>query len=280
MLRKGRVTGALYAVEHLAYRKATLISTITDSMAARIVAKGFSPEKVALFRHGVLQELFEVPIEGGGTRFRQMFGLEGKFLVTHCGNMGVKQGLSVVLDAATQGRHLPELVFLLVGDGAARPDLQSVARARDLENVLFLPLQPNEVFLDFLAASDISLITQQRSVSDIVFPSKTETLLAAGRAVIASLNSSSEIANTLKMAGGEIVAAEDPGALLMAVLRLKANPDRRRAMGEVARTYARGRWAGSAMLTEMEARLTQVAAGTSGVSPSIAESSGAKAGDN
>src|SRR5579885_2100935 len=261
MLRKGSLTKGLYALERMVYRRAALISAITPNIAARIVAKGIPPQKVTVFGHGVDEALFRVPVMGGGARFRSASGLNRRFLVAHAGNMGVKQGLDVVLDAAAKAREIADLLFLLVGDGAARAALEKKARALQLTNVLFMPLQPREVYLDMLAASDVSLITQQRVVSDIVFPSKTETLLAAGRAVIGSVNSGSEVARVLREAQAEVVEPEDPDALLDAILRLRADPEQRRAMGEAGRNYARSRWAGTAMLAHMERCLIDVATG-------------------
>jgi len=249
----------LYGVESFAYRNAALIPTLTEGMRQRIISKGVAPEKVVVFSHCANQPLFDVPTSAGGQSFRREHKLEGQFIVMHSGNMGVKQGLGVVLDAAERSHDIPDVSFVLVGDGADRPSLEARAKAKGLTNVHFLPLQPRDVFLDMLAASDISLITQQRAVADIVFPSKTETLLAAGRAVVASLNAGSEVARVLAESGGEVVAAEDPDALLQAILQLKADPDRRRNIGEKGRAYAREHWGGSTMLAGMEARLIEVA---------------------
>src|SRR6266851_6213236 len=84
MLREGALTKFLYAVERTIYKHAALISSITESMAARIISKGYSSNKVALFPHGTEQELFEVPISAGGQQFRRAFGFSDQLLVTHC----------------------------------------------------------------------------------------------------------------------------------------------------------------------------------------------------
>ena len=125
----------------------------------------------------------------GGRGFRQRYGLGDKFLVTHSGNMGVKQGLDVIVDAAALNRADGSTLFLLVGGGAVRERIQNRVADLGLENVRLLPLLEEEDFRGLLAASDICLVTQQKSVSDIVFPSKIVTYLAAGRPVIASVSS-------------------------------------------------------------------------------------------
>jgi colanic acid biosynthesis glycosyl transferase WcaI len=90
----------LFALERMAYRNAAMVSTLTDGMRQRILAKGVAPDKVPVFRHWSDPALFKVrPVEDGQA-FRRSKGLDGNFLVTHCGNMGVKQGLEVILEAA------------------------------------------------------------------------------------------------------------------------------------------------------------------------------------
>lgn len=259
MLRRGRLTRVLYGLESLAYRKAALVSTITESMRATIVSKGISAEKVEVLANWADPSLFEVGRTGRGEKFRRAFGLEGKFLVVHSGNMGVKQGLDVILDAAAGSSSHPDITYLLVGDGAVRPGLEKRAASFALSNLRFLPLQPGEMFRDMMAAADVCLITQQRRVADIVFPSKTLTILAAGCPVIASLNSGSEVARAINRAGaGPVVEPENPQALLEAVLELKSNPERRIEMGERGRAYAHQNWSRERILSAMEAKLAQL----------------------
>ena len=126
---------------------------------------------------------------------------ESPFVVAHFGNMGVKQGLDVVIEAAKISRDESGVVYLLVGDGAARPTLETNARELNLPNLRFLPLQPQDRFLELLAQSDVCLVTQQRAVSDIVFPSKVIMLLAAARPVIASVGTGSEVARVVAESG-------------------------------------------------------------------------------
>jgi colanic acid biosynthesis glycosyl transferase WcaI len=266
MLPDGRIIQALYALERLAYRKAAAVSTLTEAIRRRITSKEIAAEKVALFSDWAAPGLFELPITDGGQEFRREFGLENRFIVMHAGNMGVKQGLEVVLEAADFSRNDPEIVYLLVGDGAARASLEKTANARRLSNVRFIPLQKEEVFRQMLAAVDICLVTQRKSVADIVFPSKVLTLLAAGKAVIASVAEQSEVARVVTEAGcGIKVPPEDPYALHNAVLDLRSNAGLRGEMGTMGRVYARQHWDRERVLRHTEAELLKAAGRTSGV---------------
>jgi colanic acid biosynthesis glycosyl transferase WcaI len=157
--------------------------------------------------------------------------------------MGVKQGLAVVLDAAQQTRSNTGIVYLLVGDGAMRPHLEARARDLGLDNVRIVPLLEHERFLQLLAAADVTLVTQQATVADVVFPSKVLTLLSAGKPVIASVTGGSAVANVVAGAGaGMIVTPEDGGALASAIEALRADPARRAAMSAAGRAFASEHW--------------------------------------
>ena len=104
--------------------------------------------------------------------------------MTHSGNMGVKQGLDVVLDAAALNRRDGSTLFLLVGTAPMRRGF-SAGPLTGVAQCAFLPMLGKADFRGLLAASGVCLVTQQQSVSEIAFPSKIVTYLAAGRPIIA-----------------------------------------------------------------------------------------------
>ena len=256
MLAIGPLVRGLYALERRAYRNASLISTLTEPMRQRIISKGIPPDKVKLFSDWPALEFFRIALEDNGAGFRREQGLDDSFLVLHSGNMGLKQGLDVVLGAAELSRGDGGIDYLLVGDGAAHASLEKRAAARALSNVHFIPLQPHAEFMALLAATDVALITQQRVVANIVFPSKTLTLMAAGRPVIASVNSESEVARVVRGArAGLVVEPENPSALLDAVKALRNDAQERQAMSVRARQYAQAHWDRNRILAQTTAQL-------------------------
>jgi colanic acid biosynthesis glycosyl transferase WcaI len=260
-MMKGRaLLRALYRVERLAYERAALVSTITEGMRQRIVEKGIDPAKIVLFPPRADSSLSTLRERTDGSAFREKYGLQGKLIISHSGNMGVKQGLEVILDAAARSRQLETIQFLFVGDGAMRPHLEAQARSCDLKNVRFLPLLENDLFQEMLAATDIALITQQRIVSNIVFPSKTVTLLSAGCSVIASVNSESEVARVVLRSGaGLVVEPENPEALLNAILQLSKCPESLARMSIQARQFAAESWDERRTLPRMEEQFVECA---------------------
>ena len=151
MLRPGKLLNALYRMERMAYRHARLVMTLTIEMAQRIVAKGIEEKKVAVSPIPATEASFKI-FGHAGDAFRAEHGLQDEFLVVHSGNMGVKQGLDVVLQAArrTQGERI---AYLLIGAGADRARLEDLSRSMSVKNVRFLPVLPDEQFAAALAAA-------------------------------------------------------------------------------------------------------------------------------
>src|SRR4051794_13462117 len=99
---------------------------------------------------------------------------------------------------------------------------EASAEARKLSNLQFLPVQSLQQFPQLLAAADVALITQQRSVANILFPSKTVSLMAAGCPIVASVNKQSEVARVVEKSGaGIVIEPEDPVSLFQTVVSLK-----------------------------------------------------------
>jgi len=225
-------------------------------MRQRIVDKGIPAERIAVVPPPADSNFFRVGGVEQGEAFRRKHGLEGKFVVAHSGNMGVKQGLDLVLDVAMRIRERKEIAFLLAGDGAMKSHLESRSAALRLDNLRFLPIQGQGEFLQMLAAIDLALIVQQPSVSDIAFPSKTVTLLAAARPVVASVNANSEVARVVARSNGGVVT--EPGharGLAENILQLFGDPGKRSRMGERGRRFALEHWDEDLILPGFESRL-------------------------
>jgi colanic acid biosynthesis glycosyl transferase WcaI len=247
----------LYKLEKSAYRNAELVTTLTGGMRSRILEKGIPAEKVELLEPRADDSLFEIEA-AEGVAFRKRFGLGNKFLATHSGNMGVKQGLDVIVEAAVLNRSDDSMQFLLVGDGAVCERIQHKVADLGLGNVRFLPLLGAEDFRGLLAASDVCLVTQQRSISEVAFPSKVVTYMAAGRPVIASVNSGSEIEQTVRESGGGMVVAPEDGMALLAAIQDLRGADTIK-YGQNARNYASRRWSSVRVLAQMERSLASAA---------------------
>lgn len=258
----GWIIRILYKLEKAAYNHAQLVTTLTPGMRKKIVEKGIAEAKVELLEPRMDESLRSL-LPAEGAEFRDRYNLGERFLVTHSGNMGVKQGLDVVLNAAALSKDDDSLCFLFVGDGADCERIRRRTSGLNLQNVRFLPLLSESEFRGLLEASDVCLVSQQKAVSEIAFPSKIVTYLAAGRPIIATVNPDSEVARVMQASGaGMVVDPENPEALLAAILELRGQD--RRTYSENARRYASERWSSIRVLGNLEQSLMTVAGSAAG----------------
>ena len=168
--------------------------------------------------------------------YRAEFGLSGKTVVMYAGNVGMSQSLSLLVDAARATRDREDVVYIVNGAGSMLDDLRALAG--DLPNIRFAPMQPIERLPEVLAAADIHLVPLKTGLSRSSVPSKTYSILAAGRPLLASVDPGSEVQRIVEAAGAGIaVPPDEPRAFVAALTSMLDNPDERIAMGKRARAY-------------------------------------------
>ncbi len=192
--------------------------------------------------------------------FSAAHGLDDRFVVLFAGNIGLSQGLEHVLEAARRLAGHPEILFLIVGAGAAKPGLVDLAARLGLPNVRFLPFQPYQDIPEMYAASDAGLVPLKRGFTGESVPSKVLSILAAARPLIASVDEGSETWRLAREAGcGLCVPPEDPAALTGAVLDLAGDRKRGLRMGAAGRDVVERRYSRPAAATKYEELLIRVA---------------------
>lgn len=169
---------------------------------------------------------------------RELGWLSDDVIVLHAGNMGLKQGLEQVIDAARTAEQVDGRIrFVLMGDGNQRTHLQSLADG--LANVTFAPFVERERLVDVLAAADVLLLSERASVRDMSLPSKLTSYLAAGRPVLAAVDPEGASAAEVRRANaGVVVEAGQGQALVRAIIDLAADPAEIQRLGENSRRYA------------------------------------------
>ncbi len=210
------------------------VSTISDNMQRKLVEKGLAVDRTALLPNWVdTWEIFPLP---HASRYRAELGISDETCVAlYSGNMGEKQGLEIVLEAARRLRHEPDLLFVLCGEGAARERLMMLGAG--LGNVRWLPLQPAERLNELLNLADVHLLPQRADAADLVMPSKLLGMLASGRAVLATAEAGTEVARVVSPCG-KVVRPGDVESFAQVLLQLARAPRERARLGAMARQAA------------------------------------------
>jgi putative colanic acid biosynthesis glycosyltransferase WcaI len=236
MLKQNWFTRALYALEAFAYRHAARVSGITRGMLATFQGKGVAASKLIYFPNAIdLKNDEPVPQRG---EFRKRHGFpEDEFLAVYAGNLGVKQGLEVLLETAALLRD-QRIRFLICGDGAQRETLAARAREMKLPNFSMLPLQAGRDYRALLVDADVCFITQQAGAGNSFFPSKLLGLLAESKPVVTVAAPECELALSLREGNfGVNVPPGQPRELAALLDSLAKDPQRLAAYGASGRRY-------------------------------------------
>jgi colanic acid biosynthesis glycosyl transferase WcaI len=164
---------------------------------------GVSKQKISVVRNWTHVEL----VPGSDVAVvRESLGWDSsETVVLHCGNMGAKQGLDTVIEAArlseSEGHSLR---FVLMGDGNQRERLERAAQG--CSRIQFVDPQPEGRFTQILAAADILLVNEMPGMCSTAVPSKLTSYFTAGRPVLAATDPTSvTAAEVLASGAGELV---------------------------------------------------------------------------
>lgn len=253
----GRVASVVAGVESRILRTAALIGVVHESFVDRVTAMGVPGTRVRV----VPNWSHVTPPAGDRRAVRARLGWrDEEFVLLHAGNMGLKQGLEILVETARIAhRDTPRLRIVLMGDGSQRRHLEHLAA--DLPNLRFLPPAAHADFPDVLAAADVLALTQRASVGDMSLPSKLTSYFASGRPTVASVASQGGTAREVRRSGaGVLVRAEDPVALHGSVVELMRDPVRSAALGARGPAYVRERLSPEAGLGRITAVVSEALA--------------------
>jgi colanic acid biosynthesis glycosyl transferase WcaI len=193
-----------YAFERATLNRFSKVITISNRMAEKLRDKGISDERLAVVRNWV--DLSHIYPLADVSPYRGELGFgDDDFVVLYSGNIGAKQGLNVLLDAAERLKDEARVHFVVAGEGPLKSELES--RYGHLPNVRFLPFQPYSRLNAFLNMADLHALPQDKGTADLVLPSKLGGMLASGRPLIVTVDEGTELAEFL----GESAIVTPPG---------------------------------------------------------------------
>jgi len=179
MASSGRLQSVAFSIESFFYRRFDRVSTISPSMVQKLASKGVEKKSTLLFPNW--SETTRFMGASKSTDLLEQLGVSSeKKVLLYSGNIGEKQGLEDVMEAAETLTSNPNIIFLIVGEGASKKRLVAAAESKGLSNVVFAPLQPYDLLPTLLASADLHLVIQRRGAADAVLPSKLTNILAVG----------------------------------------------------------------------------------------------------
>ncbi len=223
-------------LERYCLNHARIVRIISESFKQGLITLGVKESKILLIHDWVDIDLIK-PVPKTNT-FSVTNNLSNKFIVLYAGNLGLSQGLEILLQVAMDFNRDPEILFLFVGDGSGRTQLMEEVEKLQLRNIRFIPFQPRELLPQVLASADISLVVLKKGIGFNSIPSKILSILASNRPIIASIDESSEGWKLIEKANAGIcVPPEEPKLITKAIFNLRDNDQLREQFGNNGREW-------------------------------------------
>lgn len=222
-------------------RKANYVVVIGRCMAEHVKSMGVSEQKIHLIPNWA-DEKNIYPVEHTDNHFRKSRWWKNKFVVLYAGNIGIPQYFDDILTIAErmQNEGNSNIVFVFIGEGSRYKELER--RSCALENIALMTFQ-HEVhsLAEILSAGDLHFVPLREEVTGLAVPSKTYSILAAGRPIIYQGSEHSEIARMITEEGvGAVVRCGDVEDLRRSILSYASRPKLCRNQGFAARSLAEG----------------------------------------
>ena len=228
-----RVIAAARWLERISYHRAAAVTVLSDDLQANVAAKVRASHRSRVHVIPNFVDIEAIRPADRDTAYRRELAIGDEPVVMYAGNVGFSQSLDLVLAAA---RELPQVTFVINGDGSARASLE--AESVGLSNVRFAGYQPKERLPEVLASADLHVVPLRAGLGSVSVPSKTYSILAAGRPVLAAVDPGTEVPRMVEAAGaGRVVAPDEPAAFVAAVREMVADPAALAAQGAAGRAW-------------------------------------------
>jgi glycosyltransferase involved in cell wall biosynthesis len=260
------LASVMRTVESVTLRSAKGVAVIHDRFRDFVAAKmGIPMGRLEVIRNW--SHLQPSPNVDRAAVRRRMGWEPDETIVLHAGNMGMKQGLENVVEAAriADARNV-QVRFVLLGDGNQRERLQSLAQ--DISRIEFVAPLPDGEFAEALASADILLVNEREGMREMSVPSKLTSYFSTSLPVLAATDEASVTAGEISASSGGIrVNAGDPGALVDAAQALRDDPAFASALGSAGHRYRNEVLGDKAALDHFERWLSALVGGRSGSLP-------------
>ena len=257
-LRSGPAMRALEHIERFMYARAQHISVISSQQATVLQRKGVPATKISVIPNFVDTDFIR-PLQKDNALSRQL-GLHDKFVAAHAGNLGFVYDFETILQAAKTLSNESRILFLIVGEGVRREELELRIAEMKLTNVRTLPFQPESDLPLLRSAVDVHLSLYLRGAVETSMPSKIYEIMASGRPAIVAAERSSDLCKLVDATGcGICIEPENATQLVSAIRRMHSDTNYAALLGQRGRDAAVRKFSKEAAVAAYAELLTRVA---------------------
>lgn len=235
-------------LECFLYRHADAMVVNSPGFIDHVSQRG--AKNLTLVENGVDVSMFD--LTENGAAFRKTHHLENKFIALYAGAHGISNNLGVILESAAITRDDPQIAYVFVGDGKEKANLIQEAKAKQLDNVLFVPSVPKSEMYAVLAAADACIaILKPIEMYKTTYPNKVFDYMAAAKPVLLLIDG--VIRQVVEEAQcGKFVEPGDPQALADQIKIMHNNGVNTKQMGKNGREYVEQNFYRKVLAAKME----------------------------
>ena len=163
-------------------KRARAVVALDRFMAERLNRKIDVADKMVVIPPWPHQEHIE-PVEHRANPFRREHALDGKMVIMYSGNLSIASPVTTILQAARRVEDLDDLLFLFVGGGLGKQEVDDLIANQNPPNIRSLPYQPIATLRYSLSAADVHLVSVGEKMVGICHPCKIYGSMAVSRPI-------------------------------------------------------------------------------------------------
>lgn len=247
VIRNKLIANTFYLLQKIAYKYSDAITVISEDMKTKVIEQGVPKEKIyPIVNWFDDRTVHEVPWEEN--RFVKKYNLlRDKFYVQYAGTMGYVFDYKMILDVAEILEPYKDIEFQMIGQGSQKEAFIKEKKMRGLDNIVFYPLEPQDMVSDVYSTCSICLIPLKRGIIGNSVPSKAGLLMACNRAIVNSVDEDSDyyrMFNENKM--GISASNDNPKAVAEAILEMYNSKDKRELYAKNGQSFGKKYYSRSA----------------------------------
>ena len=181
------VLGILDRMVKKIYKKSDVLLVQSEGFKESILSKGDFKSKI-IFAPNWAEDLY---IEKQMIKPEKVAAMMPKgFRVMFAGNIGAAQDVESIIKAANETRDIPDIKWVIVGDGRAKSIVETQAKEFGLsKTVVFLGRHPMKQMPTFFSFADIMVVSlKDEYIFSLTIPAKTQSYMASGKPIVSMLN--------------------------------------------------------------------------------------------
>ncbi len=229
-----------FRLQKVAYNKADVIVAISEDMKIKLIEQGVEPSKIEVivnwFDDSSIRE-----IDWAENRFVQKYQLsKDKFYVQYAGTMGYVFDYEMVLAVAEILKPYKNIEIMMIGEGSQKEAFVNKAKEKKLDNIVFLPLEPQNMVSDVYSACSVCFIPLKKGIIGNSVPSKAGLLMACKRPIVTTADEGSGYNHMINdNVLGYAMGTDAPEKAAEALLTLSRQPQLCYRMGQNGYAYGK-----------------------------------------